>query len=137
MAPGARALIESALDGTPYLARALELVSAAERRESDECCAVWSEHARAVSAVALVGLVAGANGAGRVHLLIGDDPHLVRRACDVLRAMGARFAIAEWPDDATFAGAFRQLREAGFREEARIPDYYRPGVDQVFLRRQL
>lgn len=137
MAAGGRALIESALGGTPYLERALELLRVAQRGESDECCAVWSEHGGAVRAVALVGLVAGARGAGRIHLLLGEDPRLVRRSCDVLRAMGARFAIAEWPDDAPFASAFGQLRQAGFRVEARVPDYYRPGVDQVILRSDL
>jgi hypothetical protein len=133
----ARALIDSALGGTPYLARALELLEAAEHDGSDESCAVWTEHQGTASAVALVGLVAGARGAGRIHLLLGDDPHLAARACDVLRAMGARFAMAEWPDDAPFATAIQRLRESGFGEEARIPDYYRRGVDLVFLRRDL
>ncbi|HUX32410.1 MAG TPA: hypothetical protein VMV51_00950 [Gemmatimonadaceae bacterium] len=133
----ARPLIEAALGGTPYLARALELLSVAEHQTSDECVAVWSEHAGAVTAVALVGLVAGSQGAGRIHLLLGPDPQLVARACDVLRAMPARFAIAEWPDDTSFADAIRRLREAGFEEDARIQDFYRPGVDQLFLRRAL
>ncbi|MDE3172804.1 MAG: hypothetical protein KGN74_07005 [Gemmatimonadota bacterium] len=137
MTPYARRLAEAALGGTPYLARALELLAAAEGPASDECCAVWSEHGGGATSLALVGLVAGAQGAGRVHLLVGDDPHLVSRACDVLRAMGARFAMAEWPDDAPFAAASRRLREEGFREEARVPDFYRAGVDQVFLRRDL
>jgi ribosomal protein S18 acetylase RimI-like enzyme len=90
-----------------------------------------------VTALALVGLVAGARGAGRVHLMLGDDPQLVTRACDVLRAMGARFAMAEWPDDGAFTGALRQLRDSGFHDEGRIADYYRAGVDQVILRRDL
>jgi hypothetical protein len=137
MPPHARDLIQSTLGGTPYLARALELLEAAEHETSDESCAVWTEHAGRVTAVALLGLVAGARGAGRMHLLIGDDPHLVARACDVLRAMGARFAIAEWPDDAPFEDALRRLREEGFAQEARIPDYFRLGVDQVFMRRDL
>lgn len=133
----AQRLIETALGGTPYLARALELLAAAEGPASDECCAVWSEHGGRVTAVALVGLVPGAQGAGRLHLLVGSDPHLVARACDVLRAMNARFVMAEWPDDAPFAAAIRRLHEEGFREEGRLPDFYRPGVDQVFLRRDL
>ncbi|MGH7669923.1 MAG: hypothetical protein ACRENQ_10575 [Gemmatimonadaceae bacterium] len=133
----ARDLIEVTLGGTSYLTRALELLEIAERQASDECCAVWTEHGGAATALALVGLVAGTSGAGRVHLLVGDDPHLIARACDVLRAMGARFAIAEWPDDTPFQGALRRLREEGFAPEARIADYYRPGVDQVVMRRDL
>ncbi|HEU4988331.1 MAG: hypothetical protein KGL93_13960 [Gemmatimonadota bacterium] len=133
----ARDLIESTLGGTPYLARALELLALAEREAGDESCAVWTEHAGAVTALGLVGLVAGASGAGRIHLLLGHDSRLVASVCDVLRAMGARFAMAEWPDDAPFAGAIGLLRDAGFAEEARIAGYYRPGVDQVFLRRDL
>ncbi|HVA58220.1 MAG: hypothetical protein WBQ26_13415 [Gemmatimonadaceae bacterium] len=137
MSARARHLIEAALGGTPYLGRGLELLDAAEHHASDECCAVWTEHGGAVVAVALVGLVAGAEGAGRLHLLIGHDPHLVARALDVLRAMGARFVMAEWPDDAAFAEAIRRLHEEGFHEEARIAHVYRAGVDQVFLRRDL
>jgi hypothetical protein len=133
----ARGLIDSALAGTPYLSRALDLLDQAADGHSDESCAVWSEHGSAVTAFALVGLVAGARGAGRIHLLLGDDPQLITRACDVLRAMGARFAMAEWPDDASFAPAVGQLRAAGFHEEGRIADYYRPGVDQIILRRDL
>ena len=133
----ARDLIESKLHGTPYLTRALELLDLAEHRSSDEACAIWSEREGAVASLALVGLVAGARGAGRIHLLLGDDPHLVARACDVLRAMGARFAIAEWPDDTPFREPLRRLREEGFAQEARIPDYFRAGVDQVFMRRDL
>ncbi|MHB1862291.1 MAG: hypothetical protein ACYCVL_04900 [Gemmatimonadaceae bacterium] len=133
----ARDLIESALGGTPYLTRALELLAIAQRQDSDECCAVWIEHGDMVTAVALVGLVAGSTGAGRVHLLAGHDPHLVARACDVLRAMGARFAMAEWPDDAPYRAAIRRLREEGFDEEARIPDFFRDGVALLFLRRDL
>lgn len=130
----ARDLIQSALGGTPYLPRALELFEAAEHQTSDESCAVWTEHAGVVTALALAGLVTGASGAGRIHLLLGEDPHLVARTCDVLRAMGARFAIAEWPDDGPFREPLRRLREEGFSQEARIPDYYRPGVDQVVMR---
>jgi hypothetical protein len=133
----ARALIQAALGGTPYLGRALELLDAASTHASDECCAVWAEHGGSVTALALVGLVAGTEGSGRIHLLLGDDPHLVARAGDVLRAMGARLAMAEWPDDTPFAAAIRRLREEGFEEEARIPDFYRPGVAQIFLRRDL
>jgi hypothetical protein len=133
----ARQLLETVLGGTPYVARGLELLEAATHPASDECCAVWVEHDGRITALALVGLVAGSKGAGRVHLLVGLDPHLVARALDVLRAMGARFAMAEWPDDATFASAIRRLHEEGFREEGRIAQFYRAGVDQVFLRRDL
>jgi hypothetical protein len=134
---GARELVASALGGTPYVARALELMDVAAHGASDEAVAVWTERDDAVHAVALVGLVSGAVGAGRVHLMVGHDPHIVDRACDVLRAMGARFAMAEWPDDATFAPAVEMLRTAGFREVGRIPDFYRAGTAQVFLRRNL
>jgi hypothetical protein len=135
--PRARDLISSSLGGTPYLARALELLGVAEQGDTTESCAVWSERDGTVHAVALVGLVAGAVGAGKIHLAIGDDRHVVSRACDVLRALGARFALAEWPDDSPFLESMTILREEGFAEEARIPDFYRPGVALVFLRRDL
>jgi hypothetical protein len=135
--PRARDLIASSLAGTLYLERALELLHVAERGDSTESCAVWAERDGAVHAVALVGLVAGAIGAGKIHLVLGDDRHVVARACDVLRALGARFALAEWPDDSSFAASITVLREEGFVEEARIPDFYRPGVALLFLRRDL
>jgi hypothetical protein len=137
MPPLARALVESALGGTPYLAPAVELLEQAVQGGSDECVAVWTEHGGAATALARVGLVAGASGAGRIRLLLGNDPHRVARACDVLRAMGARFVVAEWPADAAFAAAVALLEQYGFTEIARIPDYYRPGVDQVVLRHDL
>ena len=136
-ADSARHLIEASLAGTPYLVRALELADIAARRDSTESCAIWSERGGVVHSVALVGLVPGAIGAGKIHLVLGDDRHVVARACDVLRALGARFAAAEWPDDAPFTQASIILRQEGFVEEARIPDFYRPGVALVFLKRDL
>ena len=74
---GARILIESSLGGTPYVARALELLDIAERGISSESCVVWSEHGGVVHTVALVGLMAALNGGGQIHLLLGDDRHIV------------------------------------------------------------
>ena len=137
-APGARILIESSLGGTPYVARALELLDIAERGISSESCVVWSEHGGVVHTVALVGLLMDAlNGGGQIHLLLGDDRHIVARACEVLRALGARYAIAEWPDEAPFTDAITLLREEGFAVESRVRNSARPAGELVILRREL
>ena len=50
---------------------------------------------------------------------------------------GARFLLAEMPDDPARGTVFALLREHGFREEARVPDFYREGVALTFLRLEL
>jgi len=50
---------------------------------------------------------------------------------------GARFLLAEMPDDPALGTVFALLREHGFREEARVPDFYREGVALTFLRLEL
>ena len=134
---GARILIESSLGGTPYVARALELLDIAERGISSESCVVWSEHGGVVHTVALVGLMAALNDGGQIHLLLGDDRHIVARACEVLRALGARYAIAEWPDEAPFTAAITLLREEGFAVESRVRKSDRAAGELVILRREL
>jgi hypothetical protein len=45
--------------------------------------------------------------------------------------------MAELPDDPAIGSILTLLREHGFHEEARVPDFYRDGVALTFLRRKL
>ena len=61
----------------------------------------------------------------------------MRAVSDSARAFGARYVLAEMPDDPALGTVLALLREHGFREEARVPDFYREGVALTFLRLDL
>jgi len=42
--------------------------------------------------------------------------------------------LAELPDDPAIGSVLTLLRDHGFEEEARVPDFYRDGVALTFLR---
>ena len=54
-----------------------------------------------------------------------------------LRAEGARYISADVPDDPAIGSIVSLLRDSGFEEEARVPDFYREGVALTFLRLSL
>ena len=90
----------------------------------------------------LYGLVAGAIGTGRIHLVAVDERHrrggigrrLVAATLDALFAIGARFVVAELPDDPALAAGRLLLTSEGFREEARVDDFVRDGVALLIVR---
>jgi hypothetical protein len=53
---------------------------------------------------------------------------------EAARAAGARFLLVEIADDPALGTILTLLREQGFKEEARVPDFYRDGVSLTFLR---
>jgi hypothetical protein len=61
----------------------------------------------------------------------------MRAVSDASRAAGARYLLAEMPDDPALGTVLALLRDHGFREEARVPDFYREGVALTFLRLDL
>jgi hypothetical protein len=141
---GARALLEQRLGGTPYLDRALEVLEASISGVDAENRALVVERDGAVGGVVLYGLIAGTVGAARIHRVIlapsaavGSGGDLLEAALPLLAADGARFAIAELPDDPAVRAELSLLRANGFLEEARLPDFYRDGIDLVFVRRDL
>lgn len=141
----ARVLVRSALGGTPYEDRVLEILALAERGHDPEHRALLLGRDGTVAALALYGEVAGSLGAGRLHTLLRApslrDDDAVSRLIDAvaaeLRATGARFLIAEQPDDPVLGAMLGLLRRHGFTEQARVADFYRDGVDLVFLRMAL
>jgi GNAT superfamily N-acetyltransferase len=139
-----RALVSEILGGTPYLERVSELLTAAEH-DDPECRALVITHHASVSALALYGPVAGAADVWRIGMLLfaptTESRDVGRAIVDVvvqeLRPAGARLLVAELPADPVIGQTLTVLRANGFRQEARIPDFYREGVAQLFLRREL
>jgi ribosomal protein S18 acetylase RimI-like enzyme len=98
-----------------------------------------------VLGVAVYGLVAGTEGAAKMHgMAVAPEAqrHGIARALitafsDDLRQKGARFVLVEFPDAPELAGGRTLLQQAKFVEESRLKDYFRDGIAMVFLRRDL
>ena len=143
-AAAARELVEAEIAGTPYGELPRWALDEALRGDSDEARALVAVDPELVG-LALYGLVAGAHGAGRLILvavtasarLRGVGAQLVDAAIADLAELGARFAGIEFPDDPALHPGRTLLTRGGFREETRVPDFFRDGVDLVFLRREI
>ena len=148
LAPGdsraAREFIAGTLLGTPYIERAMELLAAAERLDHETRAKVVVRDA-GMTSLALYGPVAGALDTWRIGMLVlgpRAEPQTIGRAIlsavvEDARAAGARILLAELPADAVLGRTLSLLRANGFRQEARIPDFYREGVALLFLRHEM
>ncbi len=144
-AQGTRILLMGALGVTPYIDRALEVLEFAERGSDPEHRAMVIARDGTVAGLALFGTISGTAGGARLHTAVlapgvqADDVggRLMRAVSAAARASGARFLLAEMPDDPALGAVLALLREHGFREEARVPDFYREGVALTFLRLEL
>ena len=131
-----------ALGVTPYIDRALEVLELAERGNDPEHRALVIARDGTVAGLVLFGSIAGTVGGARLHTAVlapgvdADDvgERLMRAMANMSRESGARFLLAEMPDDPALGTVFTLLREHGFREEARVPDFFREGVALTFLR---
>lgn len=140
----ARALISGVLEGTPYAARTLELLAAAGRGDPETRALVIGRDG-VVVALAIFGPVAGTRDGWELSALLiarGDDAAAAGRALvdavlEAARAAKGRFVLAEMPADPVLGASLTLLRKRGFRQEGRIPDFYRDGVALLFLRREL
>jgi len=100
---------------------------------------------RQLAGVVIFGHTAGADGAGRLQLVVthpgsrraGIASALVEASVEVLRRNGARFAAVEMPDDPELAQVMALLARCGFSVDARVRDFYRDGVDLALFRRSL
>jgi ribosomal protein S18 acetylase RimI-like enzyme len=143
-AVGARGVAERMFGGTPYHDRVVELLGLAAQGDIEHQTLIV-EHAGSLAGFAIYGEIAGAAGAGRLHVVAVDPAgsaadvgaRLVDAVVETLRRAGARFVLAEMPEDPALDGAVGVLRAAGFEQEARIPDLFREGVALVFLRKEL
>ena len=141
----ARVLLMGALGVTPYIDRAMEVLQLAERGagRDDEHRALVIARDGTVAALALFGAVAGAAGVKRLHAAVlapsvspsDVGERIVQAVLDEARDEGARFVVAEMPDDPVMGQVRALLASLGFEEEARIPDFYRDGVALTLLRR--
>lgn len=139
---GTRVLLLGALGVTPYIDRALEVLGHAERGNDPEHRGMVIARDGTVAGLALFGTIAGTAHAARLHTavlapgVVSTDvgARLMRSVSDAARGAGARFILAELPDDPAIGSVLTLLREHGFREEARVPDFYREGVALAFLR---
>jgi ribosomal protein S18 acetylase RimI-like enzyme len=142
-----RVLLIGTLGITPYIDRALEVLELAERAggHSQEYRALIIERDGTVAGLAVFGATPGTQGAARLHAValaptvaasdVGQ--RLIDAVADALRKDRARFLLAEMADDSAIGHVLTMLREQGFAEESRIPDFFRDGVALTFLRRSL
>ena len=136
-----RALVLGTIGVTPYVDRVLELVRDAGH-PSGEFHALIMERDGTVAALALFGPVAGADRAWQLSaLLIAPRIEVREVGGSLVDAMvqrvqdhGARFLMAELPADPVIGASLSLLRSRGFRQEARIPDFFHDGVALLFLR---
>jgi hypothetical protein len=141
---GIRALVHASLGVTPYVDRVIELVVMAERGDPDVQSLVI-ERDGTVAAMSLFGPVAGAQGTWKLHaLLLAErvEPRkvggaVVEAVVAAVRAAGARLLTAELPGDPALGKVLSLLRASGFKQEGRIPDFFRDEVALLFLRREM
>ena len=134
-----------ALGVTPYIDRALEVLVLAERGNDPDHRALVIARDGTVAALALFGMIAGTKQGAKLHTAVlapgvraeEIGPRLMNAVTDSLRQSGASFLLAELPDDPAIGNILTLLRHQGFREEARVPDFYRDGVALSFLRLSL
>jgi GNAT superfamily N-acetyltransferase len=134
----------AALGVTPYVDRALELLKAAER-DDPETKALLIERDGTVAALALFGPVSGAQDTWKLATFLlserveaRDIGHaLLDAVVDVATKAGGRLLTAELPADPVIGRTLTLLRANGFKQDGKIPDYFRDGVALLFLRREL
>jgi ribosomal protein S18 acetylase RimI-like enzyme len=139
----ARALFAAESTRHQYAERVAELMTAAANGSAEYQVAVAADPDGELVGAIVYGLTAGAAGAGALYGVAVTPPRrrtgagrsLVRHAARELRARGARFALAELPDDPAMHDVLALLAADGFVEEARVADFYRDGVAQAFMRR--
>jgi hypothetical protein len=140
-----RVLLMGALGYTPYVDRAMEILSLAERGHDPEHRALVIARDGTVAGLVLFGTIAGTVGGAKVHIAmlapgvnVADvGARLLDAVAVAAREGSSRFLVAEMPDDPALGRSIELLRACGFSEESRVPDFFRDGVALSFLRRDL
>ena len=142
----ASAVVGRTLHDTRYLAGALDALRSAVSAPSTDGRALASMSGSDIEGIIVFGIFGGTSGAGRLHFVVvehrarraGAARALVDAAIGALRVNGARFVLAELPDDPHALPDARDFLHAlGFTQESRVEDFYRDGVALSFLRREL
>lgn len=146
-AAAARALLEGEVGGTPYAPLYRHILSLALEAGSGEAIGLvadWPGESEPVG-VCLYGWAPGAVRTGRIYFvavtasarLQGVGSRLIDAAIERLERDRARILVAEGPDDASIRPAHLLMQSCGFEEQARVPDFYRDGVDLILSRRRV
>jgi ribosomal protein S18 acetylase RimI-like enzyme len=138
--PAARTILAADTSVARFLARAREIVDDAAKGRG-EYLALAAPDEGALRGLVLFGDVAGSEGAATIIAVgvaagarrQGVGGSLVRAACDVMHARGARLVVAELADDPTLDSAHALLTRCGFAEVGRVPDLYSAGVAMRIL----
>ena len=138
-------MLLGALGVTPYIDRALEVLALAERGSDAEHRGIVIARDGTVAALALFGQIPGTTSGAKLYTAVlapgvraeEIGPRLMAAVVEALRQVGSRFLLAELPDDPAIGNILTLLRHQGFKEEARVPDFYRDGVALSFLRLDL
>jgi ribosomal protein S18 acetylase RimI-like enzyme len=144
-ASAARALVTELVGDTPYKYGPLSALRMAIEADNEESRAFVATEDDELAGIVLYGVVAGTQGAGKVHLIVvtararlrGVAHRLADAAASDLAMRGCRFALVEMPGDPSLAPGLELLIRCGFVEESRVPAYYQDSVDLLLLRREL
>jgi L-amino acid N-acyltransferase YncA len=142
-AAGAHQLLIQRLGVTPYLDRAIEILTLAERGDDPEHRAYVVARDKTVVGLALFGSIAGTEAGFKLYVVAIESretdigARLVDAVATAVVEDHGRFMVAELADEPALATTIALLRSNGFAEVGRIPDYYRDGVPLTILRRDL
>jgi hypothetical protein len=139
-----RGLVIARIGVTPYVDRVLELLAEAERADSDTHALIIERDGTCV-ALALFGQIVPSNGVWKLHTMLLSERIHAREVGDAMllgvmekiRTLGARFLLAEMPGDPVYGQTLNVLRANRFRQQGKVPDFYRDGVSLLFLIRDL
>ncbi|HUF28603.1 MAG TPA: GNAT family N-acetyltransferase [Gemmatimonadaceae bacterium] len=139
-----RDLVAARFGAVPFADGPLEAMSAALRADTREVRALVAELEGEIGGVAVFGMVAGTQRTAKLHLVVVTSTsrqhklasHLCEAAVQELARLGARLVVVEMPDAPMFDAGRSLLERCGWREEARVPDFYADGVAMVLLRRE-
>lgn len=140
-----RALAEREFARVPEGEAARSAIESALAGSSDEYRAVVGEERGDVIGVAVYGPVAGTVGTAKLHAILvtaaartrGVAAGLCDHVAAELAVEGARLMVAELPDTPALRPGMLLLERCGWREEARVPDFFAEGVALRLFRREL
>ena len=141
-----RALLDDAAwRNATWLPRTRERVEAALAGDDEYRVVMRDGRGAGPAGLACYGLTAGAEGAGALYAVVvaprmqrrGYGCALVGDVLTELRALNARFALAEIPANGAHASYIALLAACGFAEAGRVPDLVTDGTDLLLLRHDL
>lgn len=126
----ARALVQSTYAGSPYLSRTLELLDVALRADDRECVGIAHATDADVDAILVHGVIAGAAGVEKLHVVVANDPAGAAALIDALCHQPRwRMIVCELPEDALHARTSKALTERGFTREGSVAAFFDDRTD--------